>query len=104
MTHRLREGDCLAELRKDLERQAATLKVWEPESCSTWVEACGELLAVVPVENQRVAWAWSLAQALLKQVVGLPLNYVTDLLLSKVAEIRKVQASVSQPRNMEGHS
>lgn len=92
MTYRLREGDCLAELRKDLERQALTLKVWEPESCTGWVEACGELLAAVPDNIQRVAWAWSMARALLQQVVGLPINYVTDLLLSKAAEIRGVKA------------
>ena len=91
MNHRLREGDCLAELRKDLERQALTLKVWEPESCSAWVEACGELLAAVPEELQRIAWAWFLAQALLKQVVGLPMNFVTELLLRKAAEIQSVR-------------
>lgn len=89
---RLREGDCLSELRKDLERQAVTLKVWEPESCCAWVSACGELLAVVPDDLQRIDWAWSLAQALLTQVVGLPHSYVTDLLLSKAAEYRAVNS------------
>ena len=91
MTHRLREGDCLSELRKDLERQALTLKVWEPESCSTWVEACVELLAAVPDELQRVAWAWSLTQAVLKKIVGIPQDLVTGRLLL-AAERKKVRS------------
>lgn len=86
MTQWIAPNDCLAELRKDLERQAAVVKVWEPESCCAWVSACGELLAAVPDELQRIAWAWSLTQALLTQVVGLPHNYVTELLLTKASE------------------
>lgn len=63
MTHRLREEDCLNEMRRDLERQAATVQVWDADGFGAWVSACGDVLAAVPDELQRIAWAWSLAQA-----------------------------------------
>jgi len=81
MTKRLREGDCLNEMRMDLERQAVTVQVWDADAFGTWEAACGELLAAVPDELQRVAWAWSLAQALLKKIVGIPHDMVTGRLL-----------------------
>ena len=89
LSMRLRETDCLSEIRKDLERQAATVKPWEADEWPRWIEACGELLAAVPDELQRVAWAWSLAQPVLRSIVGLPPNLLIGTLLSKAAE-RKV--------------
>lgn len=81
MTQRLREGDCLNEMRVDLERQAATVQVWDADGFGAWISACGEVLAAVPDELQRVAWAWSLAQAVLKKIVGIPQDMVTGRLL-----------------------
>lgn len=92
MTHRLSERDCLAQLRRDLERQAATVKPWEADEWSGWVRACAELLAVVPDELQRVAWAWSLGQPVLRSIVGLSQEMLTGTLLSKAEMIRKVGA------------
>lgn len=89
---RLREGDCLSELRRDLERQAATVKPWEADEWAGWVRACAELLAAVPDELQRIAWAWSLTQALLRKIVGIPQDLAIGLLLRKAAEIRAVRA------------
>lgn len=87
MTKRLREGDCLNEMRLELERQAATIHVWDADAFGNWVEACGDVLAAVPDELQRVAWAWSLAQAVLAKIVGIPQNLVAGRLL--VAAERK---------------
>ena len=81
MTIRLREGDCLSEIRKDLARQAATVRVWEAEEYRPWVASCAELLATVPDELQRIAWAWSLAQALLAKIVGIPHSIIIETLL-----------------------
>jgi hypothetical protein len=91
MTTRLREGDCLSEMRKDLERQAATIKPWDADHFPNWVQAGGELLAAVPCEYQRVAWAWSLTQALLHNIVGIPQDTVIGLLLSKAAALKAVR-------------
>jgi hypothetical protein len=57
---RLREGDCLAELFRDLE-QTATRLLFEPvdHQCA-WLESAVDLLAAVPSTEQRVAWAWHL--------------------------------------------
>jgi len=92
MTKRLREHDCLAELRMDLERQAATVKPWQADEWAGWTRACGELLAAVPDETQRVAWAWSLAQPVLRTIVGLSQEILMGSLLSKAEQIRKVGA------------
>lgn len=81
MTTRLREGDCLSEMRLELERQAATIHIWDADGFGNWVEACGAVLAAVPDELQRVAWAWSLAQAVLAKIVGIPQNLVAGRLL-----------------------
>ena len=90
LTKRLRAGDCLDELRADLERQAREIKPWDADRFPGWVQACGDVLAAVPDELQRIAWAWSLAQALLHNIVGIPQNWVIGLLLSKAAEIQEV--------------
>jgi hypothetical protein len=92
MTKRLREGDCLAELRKDLEAQARVIKPWDGVRFSAWVQACAELLAAVPDELQRVAWAWSLTQELLRTIVGVPHDMIIGTLLVKAREIRVVRA------------
>lgn len=92
MTKRLRENDCLAEMRMDLERQAATVLPWYADEWQAWVQACGDLLAQVPDELQRVAWAWSLGQPVWVRIVGLPQDMLTGLLLSKAEQIRKVGA------------
>lgn len=90
MTTRLREGDCLAELRKDLERQAVTVRPWEADEWAGWLRACAELLAAVPDELQRIAWAWSLAQPVLRSIVGISQELLMGTLLSKAEMIRKV--------------
>jgi hypothetical protein len=92
MTTRLREGDCLSEMRRELERQARVIKPWDADHFPGWLSAGGELLAAVPDELQRVAWAWSLTQALLSKIVGLPQDLVIGSLLSQAEHIRKVGA------------
>lgn len=87
---RLREHDCLSEMRLDLERQAGEIKPWDADRFPGWVQACGEVLAAVPDELQRIAWAWSLTQAVLHHIVGIPQNWMVALLLSKAAEIQAV--------------
>lgn len=89
---RLREGDCLSELRRDLERQAATVKPWEADEWAAWTRACAELLAAVPDELQCIAWAWSLAQPVLRSIVGVSQEMLIGTLLSKAEMIRKVGA------------
>lgn len=92
MTSRISERDCLAQLRRDLERQAATVKPWEADEWAGWVRACAELLAVVPDEAQRIAWAWSLGQPVRRAIVGISQDILMGTLLSKAEMIRKVQA------------
>ena len=87
---RVTEGDCLSELRKDLERQAATVKPWQADEWAGWMRACGDLLAAVPDELQRIAWAWSLAQPVLRSIVGIAPNLLIGTLLSKAAERKAV--------------
>ena len=92
MTYRIGERDCLARMRRDLERQAKTVKPWQADEWAGWVRACAELLAAVPDELQRVAWAWSLGQPVLRSIVGLSQEMLTGMLLSKAEQIRKVGA------------
>lgn len=92
MTHRLSERDCLAQLRRDLERQAATVKPWQADEWAAWMRACAELLAAVPDELQRVNWAWSLARPVLRTIVGISQEILMGSLLSKAEQIRKVGA------------
>lgn len=92
MIYWIRERDCLAQLRRDLERQAKTVKPWEADEWAAWVRACAELLAAVPDELQRVAWAWSLGQPVLRSVVGISQEILMGLLLSRAEMIRKVGA------------
>lgn len=86
---RIKEGDCLSELRRELDRQAATVQPWQADEWPRWMEACRELLAAVPDELQRIAWAWSLAQPVLRRIVGLAPALLIGALLSKAAA-RKV--------------
>jgi len=88
---RLRETDCLAEIRKDLERQAATVKPWQADEWAGWVRACGELLAAVPDELQRVAWAWSLAQPVLRSIVGISQPMLVGALLTRAQDRKAVR-------------
>ncbi|MDP2383389.1 MAG: hypothetical protein Q8N00_11350 [Nitrospirota bacterium] len=90
MTTRLREHDCLSEMRVDLERQAGEIKPWDADRFPGWVQACGEVLASVPDELQRIAWAWSLTQAVLHDIIGIPQNWMVAKLLSTAAEIEQV--------------
>jgi hypothetical protein len=57
---RLREGDCLAELFRDLEQTATGLWVQPLQYQMAWLESAVDLLAAVPSTEQRVAWAWHL--------------------------------------------
>lgn len=89
---RISEHDCLAAIRCDLERQAATVKPWQADEWQGWMQACGELLVQVPDELQRVAWAWSMGQPVLRRIVGLPHDMLTGVMLARAAAIRKVGA------------
>lgn len=95
MTRRLREGDCLSELRKDLERQAATVRPWEADEWLGWIRACAELLAAVPDELQRIAWAWSLGQPVLRSIVGVSQELLMGTLVSTAEMIRRAKTSCS---------
>lgn len=59
-TDRLREGDCLAELFRDLEQTATRLLFQPVDHQYAWLESAVDLLAAVPSAEQRVAWAWQL--------------------------------------------
>jgi hypothetical protein len=83
---RIQEQDCLAELRRSLEVVAKNVKPWDADRYPGWVEACADVLASVPDRLQRVAWAWSLAQALLKGIVGLQQDLVIGMLLKAADE------------------
>lgn len=87
---RLREHDCLSEMRRELECQAGEIKPWDADRFPGWVQACGAVLAAVPDELQRIAWAWSLTQAVLRHIVGIPQSWMVALLLSTAEEIQKV--------------
>lgn len=89
---RIGEGDCLAEVRRDLERQAAVVLPWQADEWEGWMQACGELLALVPDELQRIAWAWVLGQPVLRRIIGLPHDVLTGVMLARAAAIRKVGA------------
>lgn len=87
---RIGEHDCLAEMRRDLERQAATVLPWQADEWARWTQASAEVLALVPNELQRVAWAWSLGQPVLRRIVGLAQPILTNALLVRAEAIRKV--------------
>jgi hypothetical protein len=57
---RLREGDCLAEIFRDLEHEATCLWFQPLQYQMAWIESAVDLLAAVPSTEQRVAWAWQL--------------------------------------------
>lgn len=90
-TNRIGLTDCLSVMRLDLERQAKTVKPWDADHFPGWVAACGEVLAQVPCELQRISWAWSLAQAVLRGIVGIPHDLMTGFLLrsARAASARK---------------
>lgn len=89
---RLSEHDCLAEVRRDLERQAAVVLPWQADEWEGWMQACGELLALVPDELQRIAWAWALGQPVLRSIIGVSQEMLMGDLLARAAAIRKVGA------------
>jgi hypothetical protein len=77
-------------MRRELECQAGEIKPWDADRFPGWVQACGAVLAAVPDELQRIAWAWSLTQAVLRHIVGIPQSWMVALLLSTAEEIQKV--------------
>lgn len=79
---RIGEGDCLAEV----------VLPWQADEWEGWMQACGELLALVPDELQRIAWAWVLGQPVLRRIIGLPHDVLTGVMLARAAAIRKVGA------------
>lgn len=89
---RIGEGDCLAEVRRDLERQAAVVLPWQADEWEGWMQACGELLALVPDELQRIAWAWVLGQPVLRRIIEVSQEMLMGDLLARAAAIRKVGA------------
>ena len=90
---RLHERDCLAEMRRELERQAATVKPWQADEWAAWMRACGELLAAVPDDLQRISWAWSLAQPVTVSIVGIAPDLLIGTLLAKANEYSKAVQS-----------
>jgi len=85
---RIREGDCLAEWRCALEMAARGLRPWDADRWLPWVEACADLLAAVPHEDQRVSWAYALATPVCEGVVGMPPATVAGLLFARGEAVR----------------
>lgn len=83
---RIREGDCLSACLTDLERAARDVRPWDADGWARWISACADLLAAVPDSMQRMAWAWSLEQALSRHLVGLPAGMVSGLLLTRATD------------------
>ena len=83
---RILEGDCLFELFTDLRSQARRIHPYDADEREGWLASCGEVLAQVPNEAQRVSWAYFLALDL--NLHGSPLNLVMALLLARAVQER----------------
>lgn len=84
---RIGSNDCLAVWHADLRRQAKHVQPYDADAREQWVSACGDLLAQVPDEHQRVSWAYFLALDL--NLIGCPMNFVVGLLLDRAQQVRR---------------
>lgn len=59
---RIQPGDCLYVCLQDLQREASELRLSDLPRLRHWSFACADLLAQVPDQAQRLAWADALGQ------------------------------------------
>ncbi len=84
---RIQPHDALFVLFDDLCFQAARIRHWDADRREAWLTACADVLAAVPDEAQRVAWALSLSTRL--SLVGQPVQVVVHLLLARAEEVQR---------------
>lgn len=86
---RIQPGDCLFTCLQDLEREASELRLSDLSRMRHWSFACADLLAQVPDQGQRLAWADSLGQRMNRFGISQELVIGELLRLALAAEARR---------------